>query len=804
MFRSRIWRSLLLILGMVAVLYLTASLFLPSSRRLIVGVDRRTGKIRQVESRLTFLPPLQFYRLSFEKREGYAQHDGITRIISQDGVPVTVNYRLRFAIAGDRLPDVRRLVNDGFTVWMQARVAEAVSAVARQVPIEDLLSPTSTFNTQRDPLRRTVAGHLAASGLKVTAFEIARLDVDREALLRVKRAQLRRDARSVPARVAIFAIDGADWDLLTELKNDDRIPNLKALMAGGTLGSVQTIQPTVAPLVWTTVATGLPPDRHGVIDFIDRSRNAPVDANTRRAPALWDIAEAFGRGSAVVNWWTAWPPTSLTATIFDTPGALLTNAISPPEMQRLAASFAVPLQTVGYDQVHRFLNISPAEYDKAVSSGNAADPVNMMRFILAKTWTDHRVAINAFREKQPLLMMMEYDGTDAVNHLFAPFHPPQRGDISDNDYRKYWPAVANYYAEIDRLIGEWMTVLPPDTTVVLMSAYGFRWGKNRPTEMPKGGAALSDHRNPGVFIGYGQHIAHGGTFHPISVYDVAPTVLTLLGLPKSVEMPGQIATWALKDVAPIDSVRVVSYAEFVGDRPEGVAARVDLHAFQQLLQAIGHLNDPTRNLTPVLEQEQPASAQKPLPPEKWGLYAYYNNLGVQLRGQGKIKDAADALQQAVELNPNRWVPNLNLAMVLFDRIQYTQADQAFLQAVADGLPNAEQYFIDFAALYRAHDMSSRAIALLYKGKELFPQSYLIAANLGASLMAASRYTEGQPELERALGLQPSSTMVLDNLGLFYAKKNDYARALDYWNRSLSIDPRQPDIRTAADAARTRL
>ena len=40
MFRSRIWRSLLLLLGMIVVLYLTASLFLPSSRRLIVGVDR--------------------------------------------------------------------------------------------------------------------------------------------------------------------------------------------------------------------------------------------------------------------------------------------------------------------------------------------------------------------------------------------------------------------------------------------------------------------------------------------------------------------------------------------------------------------------------------------------------------------------------------------------------------------------------------------------------------------------------------------------------------------------------------------
>ena len=99
---------------------------------------------------------------------------------------------------------------------------------------------------------------------------------------------------------------------------------------------------------------------------------------------------------------------------------------------------------------------------------------------------------------------------------------------------------------------------------------------------------------------------------------------------------------------------------------------------------------------------------------------------------------------------------------------------------------------------------SRAIALLYKGQELFPQSYVIAANLGSALAATSRYTEGLPELERALSLQPSSTLALNNIGTFYAKRNDYARALDFWNRSLAIDARQPQVRALAEAARSRL
>ena len=88
----------------------------------------------------------------------------------------------------------------------------------------------------------------------------------------------------MPTRVAIFALDGADWDLLHELANDGRIPNLAALTSGGASTSLQTIQPTVSPMIWTTVATGLTPDRHGVIDFVDHQNRTPVDAFSRRAP----------------------------------------------------------------------------------------------------------------------------------------------------------------------------------------------------------------------------------------------------------------------------------------------------------------------------------------------------------------------------------------------------------------------------------------------------------------------------------------------------------------------------------------
>ncbi|HVR38634.1 MAG TPA: alkaline phosphatase family protein [Thermoanaerobaculia bacterium] len=800
MYRSKPFRAIALLAGMAALMYLIMSMFLPSSRRLIVGVNKSNGRVRIVGNHLTLLPPHEFYRLSFEKRDGSAQRDGLIQILSKENVPVTINYRLRFSIVGDRLEDARTLVRSGWNGWIRARVAEAVSAVARQVPIEELLSPTSQFATRRDVLRNIVAAHLARAGLKVTAFEISRIEADHKALLETKRAELRRSARGTVGRVAIFAIDGADWDLLTELGYDDRIPNLQALMRNGAIGSLQTIQPTVSPLVWTSLATGVTPDRHGMIDFIDRSKNAPMDARRLRAPALWNIAEAFGRHAMVVNWWSDWPPQSTSATVFDTPVQLVHGATYPEAIASRARQHEVPVETIGYAHVRRFLNITQQEYDEAVKSGNPSDPINVFRNVLAKTWSDHRVAMDLYQQQLPTVTMVGYDGTDVVNHLFAPYHPPYREGIGQVAYRRYWPAVANYYAEIDRLLGEWMQVLTDDTTVIVVSAHGFRWGENRPRLSPAGRASISDHRNPGVFIAYGSHVAPSRVGHAISIYDIVPTALAILGLPKAVEMPGQPATWLLRDVTPVESVRIVSYSEFF-DRAVGGVPTLDAKQYIQALQAIGHLIDPSRPLTPVFEEQE---ASRPIPPEQWGAYAHLNNTAIELRKQGKLQESTDAFQKAIELNPTRPIPYLNMAMVMLDRQQYSVADDLFMAAVSRNMPNAEQWFIDFGAYYRDHNMPSRAISLLYRGRQIFPQSYAIAANLGSALSEMNRYGEGLPELERALSLQPSSTLALNNLGTFYAKRNDYSRALDFWNRSLTIDAAQPQVRAAVSAARTRL
>ncbi|HVT05278.1 MAG TPA: alkaline phosphatase family protein [Thermoanaerobaculia bacterium] len=805
--RRRRLQFLLILAGLIASMYVMISLYLPSSRNLVFGVNRSSGKVRVVKQSISFLPPHEFYRLRFEKRQGSAQRDGVIVISSKDQVPVKMTYRIRFGVE-PQIRDSRRLVREGWSAWLSARVTEAVQFVTQEVPIEDFASPQSQFSAQRGRLRATVAKHLADSGLAVTGFEISKMEIDRNALLAYKRNELRRKARGNLNRVAIFGIEGADWELLSELMTDGRMPNLKNMMQNGAAGTLQTIQPTIAPLLWSTLETGVSPDRHGVIDFSDQTTKGPVDSRSRQTPAVWDIASAFGRTAGMVNCWTAWPPTAENTFVFDTPAAAASNDVYPKELAPRVSAASVAVGTIGYQQISRFLNITPAEFESSITASNAADPVVVFRSLLAKTWTDHRVALDLYRQKTPLLFMMDYDGTDTVNHLFGPFHPPMRDGVSSEGYRRYWPAVANYYSEVDRLLGEWLTVLPADTTVFVLSAHGMRWGKERPTVPPNGNSALTTHRNPGIFIAFGNNVVRSTARHPISIYDIAPTVVTMLGLPVSSDMLGKLVPGLFKSMIPVEGVQIASYSDLIPEKALA-SSDVDANAYRARLLQIGHLVDPSRASIPMLaedETERPAV----IPPDRWGLYAYDNNQAIVLKQQGRIKESVELLHQAIELNPTRPVPYLNLAMFLADKGQYTGAEEAFNASVVRGLPSSEKYFVDFAAMYRQKNLTTRAIVVLMKGRSIFPQSFLIAQNLGSALAAMERYTEAVPELERALSLQPTSVSALNALGLVYTKKHDpgqnpdLSRALDFWNRSLSINPHQPPIQQAVASLRSRL
>jgi hypothetical protein len=79
--------------------------------------------------------------------------------------------------------------------------------------------------------------------------------------------------------VVVIELDGAGLDVVDELRSEGRLPNFDRLMATGTFGPLQSWpslrvmrqiarRSLASPILWTSIATGKIPEKHGVRDFV--------------------------------------------------------------------------------------------------------------------------------------------------------------------------------------------------------------------------------------------------------------------------------------------------------------------------------------------------------------------------------------------------------------------------------------------------------------------------------------------------------------------------------------------------------
>lgn len=102
--------------------------------------------------------------------------------------------------------------------------------------------------------------------------------------------------RLAARRLVVLGIDGARWEVLEPLLRSGRLPHLASLVARGRRGVLRNpaVDRDLSPTAWTSLFTGLPPERHG----IDRWARP---ASARRVKALWNILDDRGLRTWVVN-----------------------------------------------------------------------------------------------------------------------------------------------------------------------------------------------------------------------------------------------------------------------------------------------------------------------------------------------------------------------------------------------------------------------------------------------------------------------------------------------------------------------
>ncbi|MGA1238643.1 MAG: alkaline phosphatase family protein, partial [Limisphaerales bacterium] len=101
--------------------------------------------------------------------------------------------------------------------------------------------------------------------------------------------------------------DAADWQVIRPLLAAGRMPNLAGLMARGVSGNIATLYPVLSPTLWTSIATGKRPPKHGVLGFSEPTHDGlavrPCSVLSRTTKAVWNILAQSGKRSIVVGWW---------------------------------------------------------------------------------------------------------------------------------------------------------------------------------------------------------------------------------------------------------------------------------------------------------------------------------------------------------------------------------------------------------------------------------------------------------------------------------------------------------------------
>ncbi len=407
-----------------------------------------------------------------------------------------------------------------------------------------------------------------------------------------------------------------------------------------------------------------------------------------------------------------------------------------------------------------------------------------------------RIARDLYDRNLPDLTAVYFEGTDEAGHVFAPYTPPRLScaAIRDEDVARYERVVATYYGVIDRILGQWMRRAEEDgAALVVTSDHGFKWGDDRPCGFASGSwsTAAFWHRPEGVFAAWGSGVAKAvpGQRPTVSILDVAPTILGLLGLPADAKMPGAPVLPAFPGIKT--PARAAAPSDLVVRRVAAAAPSAEESSeYAKKLLALGYLS--------------PGEAQ-PLAPtggEKPGMTeGAWNNLGVYLRENRKDFPAAQAaFEKSLALRPDYYSPMFNLAVLYRAKGDTARAQEWFLRSLAAVEADPATAVAGWAHEYEKDGKGAAAAALLDRAAKQYPENEAIARER-ALFLHRSRDCRGALAALTRFEATTTAPETLNDLALFetcLAHREAVERLL---TRSLALKPDQPQVARLLEVVR---
>ena len=364
----------------------------------------------------------------------------------------------------------------------------------------------------------------------------------------------------------VVGIESATLDAILPLEEQGRLPFFSRLLHEGSHVRLSSLRPTRRAALWTTLATGKYPYRHGVVG--QRIFSAPflqdhvsfnllplgiafeawgtwdtgsrTDSRALRVRPLWEILSRLGMPTAIIGWPVTSPPPAaieiaLADRFFETGGE--SHFAHPVELAERARLFHTELEDI----------------DPAVTSSFGSDPPESVRTALTDDlWRRDLSLFLLGQDPQIEALFVVFPGLASISRqYFGGYSAVQFDGLQDPDSERAAQLLSAYYMQLDDLLSRLWEQGDDPKLLVVVSAHGAEgsrgWREARRMLLREPAVrGYLDQGSDGVMMFLGEGIQTDVMFRPADLVDLVPTLLYGLGFPIARDLDGAVLTSAFE------------------------------------------------------------------------------------------------------------------------------------------------------------------------------------------------------------------------------------------------------------------
>lgn len=607
-------------------------------------------------------------------------------------------------------------------------------------------------------------------------------------------------SRRLAKKVLLIGWDAADWKIINPLLDSGMMPALESLVNNGVMGNIATLDPPMSPMLWTSIATGKHADQHGIMGFTEPAPEGkgvrPCMVTSRKVKAVWNMLMQSGYKTNVVGWWPSHPAEPVNGVYisnfyqnvtseYGKPWPLAPGAVHPKEKEELFKQFRVHPGEL--TEAH----ILPFVPDAAKIDQEKDKHLSSLAKIIAECASVHAAATYILENEEWDFTAVYYDAVDHFCHGFMDFHPPKMEQVPQEMFDLYKGVVEGGYIFHDMMLGRLLEYVDDETTVILISDHGFHSDHLRPKGIPQepAGPALQ-HRDYGIFVMKGPGIIKDERVYGTTLLDVAPTILTLFGLPIGHDMEGKSVVQAFENPPEINYVDSWEEIDGVcGMHPEDMKRDplAEKAAMDQLIE-LGYIEKPEENiavqiektvdenryyLSRVLMNKDKHSEALPL------LGELYHKDEKVIRYAFQYAKCLDALGRTDEASE---VVELIIAGEEAASGEITEAEAGENSDLKPAVKPKREYpqlYLLKGTLEYARGNNEVALEYLFKAEQSDPRLPQLHQQLGNVYLKMRRIDEAERAFLKALEIDPESHIAHLGLSEVMMRKKDYESAASY-------------------------